>query len=94
TRDAAKLKVGQVYYTPWCDEAGKVVDDGTVHRLDELTYRWTAAEPNLRWFRLNAAGLEVEIDDVSEQVAALALQGPLSRDVLEVATGESFADLR
>jgi aminomethyltransferase len=94
TRDAAKLKVGQVYYTPWCDEDGKVVDDGTIHRLDELNYRWTAADPNLRWLGLNARGLDVTIEDVSQRVAALALQGPLSRDVLEAATGESFAGLR
>jgi len=94
TRDATKLKVGQVYYTPWCDEDGKVVDDGTIHRLDELNYRWTAADPNLRWLRLNARGLDVTIDDVSERVAAVALQGPMSCQVLEAATGESFADLR
>ncbi|HEY3071902.1 MAG TPA: aminomethyltransferase family protein [Candidatus Limnocylindrales bacterium] len=94
TRDATKLKVGQVYYTPWCDEDGKVVDDGTIHRLDELNYRWTAADPNLRWLRLNARGLDVTIEDVSERVAAVALQGPASREVLEAATGESFADLR
>jgi aminomethyltransferase len=94
TRDAAKLKVGQVYYTPWCDEAGKVVDDGTVHRLGTHAYRWTAADPQYRWLTLNASGLEVEIEDVSEATAALALQGPLSRAVLEAVTGESFADLR
>ncbi len=94
TRDATKLAVGQVYYTPWCDEDGKVVDDGTVHRLDETTYRWTAADPQYRWLRLNAAGLDVEIADVSESLAALALQGPWSRAILEAATGESFADLR
>ena len=81
TRDATKLKVGQVYYTPWCDEDGKVVDDGTIHRLDELNYRWTAADPNLRWLRLNARGLNVTIDDVSERVAAVALQGPMSCQV-------------
>ena len=94
TRDATKLKVGQVYYTPWCDEAGKVVDDGTIHRLGTSAYRWTAADPQYRWLKLNAAGLEVEIEDVSESTAALALQGPLSRAVLEAATGEDFADLR
>jgi glycine cleavage system T protein (aminomethyltransferase) len=94
TRDATKLKPGQVYYTPWCDEHGKVIDDGTIHRLDDDTYRWTAADPQLRWLRMNAARLDVEIADVSESTGALALQGPLSRDVLEAATGESFADLR
>jgi aminomethyltransferase len=94
TRDATKLKPGQVFYTPWCDEHGKVIDDGTVHLLDDGTYRWTAADPQLRWLRQNSAGLDVSIDDVSEATAAVALQGPLARDVLEAATGESFADLR
>jgi aminomethyltransferase len=93
TRDAAKLAVGRVYYTSWCNEEGLVVDDGTVARLDEQTYRWTAADPSLRWFRMNARGLDVEIEDVSERVSALAVQGPLSRDVLETATETSWGDL-
>jgi len=94
TRDATTLALGSVYYTPWCDEHGKVVDDGTIHRLDEQRFRWTAADPQLRWLRQNSAGLDVTIEEETEATAALALQGPLSRDVLEVATGESFADLR
>ncbi len=94
TRDATKLAVGAVYYTPWCDENGKVVDDGTVHRLDERLYRWTAADPQLRWLRQNSARLDVTITEETEATAVVALQGPLSRDVLEAATSESFADLR
>jgi aminomethyltransferase len=94
TRDATKIKPGQVVYTPWCDEFGKVIDDGTVHRLDDDSYRWTAADPQLRWLRLNARGLDVEIEEITETEAALALQGPLSRAVLEAATEESFGDLR
>jgi aminomethyltransferase len=82
TRDVSKMTVGQVFYTPWCDERGKVIDDGTVSRLGEQTFRWTAADPSLRWFRQNAAGLDVRIDDISEEVAALALQGPTSARVL------------
>jgi len=93
TRDAMKLTQGRVFYTPWCDEHGKVIDDGTVHHLDDGSFRWTAADPQLRWLRMNARGLDVEIDDVTEQVAAVALQGPLSRDVIEAATGESFEHL-
>jgi aminomethyltransferase len=93
-RDATKLAVGQVYYTCWCDEDGKVVDDGTITRLDQTTYRWTAADPQLRWFRLNAAGLDVDVEEVTEATAALALQGPLSRAVLEAAAVEPFGDLR
>jgi aminomethyltransferase len=82
TRDASKLAVGQVIYTPWCDEQGKVIDDGTVSRLGEERYRWTAADPSLRWFVQNAAGLDVTIEDVSEKVAALAVQGPTSGALL------------
>src|ERR671915_300510 len=82
TRDVSKMTVGQVYYTPWCDEHGKVIDDGTVSRLDEQTFRWTAADPSLRWFRQNAAGFAVTIEDISEEVAALALQGPTSARLL------------
>ena len=93
TRDATRLGIGGVIYTPWCDEHGKVVDDGTIHRLDEGLYRWTAADPQLRWLRQNSAGLDVTITEETEATAALALQGPLSRDVLEAATGETFTDL-
>jgi aminomethyltransferase len=93
TRDATKLPVGGVIYTPWCDENGKVVDDGTVHRLDERLYRWTAADPQLRWLRQNSAGLDVTITDESETTAALALQGPLSRAILETAAGETVGDV-
>jgi aminomethyltransferase len=82
TRDATKLAVGQVIYTPWCDEQGKVIDDGTVSRLEEQRYRWTAADPSLRWFTQNAVGLDVSIEDVSETVAALAVQGPTSGALL------------
>jgi aminomethyltransferase len=93
-RGAKKLQVDQVWYTCWCDEHGKVIDDGTITRLDERTVRWTAADPSLRWFRQNSAGLRVRVDDVTESLSALAVQGPKSRAVLEAATGASLADLR
>ena len=82
TRDVSKMSVGQVFYTPWCDERGHVIDDGTVTRLGETRFRWTAADPNLRWFTQNAAGLQVNVADISEEVAALALQGPTSARLL------------
>jgi aminomethyltransferase len=94
TRDASKLDAGKVFYTPWCDEHGKVIDDGTVHRVAEDEVFWTAADPQLRWLTLNARGLEVEVEDVTEAVAAVALQGPLARAVLEDATEEPFGELR
>jgi aminomethyltransferase len=83
TRDVLRAQVGQVLYTPWCDAAGKVLDDGTVARLDEDDFRMTAAEPNLRWLEDNAVGLAVTIEDESESIAALSLQGPASRSILE-----------
>ena len=86
TRDVSKMSVGQVYYTPWCDERGYVIDDGTVTRLGETRFRWTAADPNLRWFTQNAAGLQVHVADISEEVAALALQGPTSARLLRAAS--------
>lgn len=91
TRDIDKLKVGQVYYTPWCDDQGKMIDDGTISRLDETTYRMTSADPNLRWLSMNAVGLEVEVTEVTDQVAALSSQGPNSRKILNLCC-ESLVD--
>jgi aminomethyltransferase len=82
TRDVAGAPVGRVLYTPWCDAAGKVLDDGTVARLDERVFRMTSADPNLRWLEQNAQGLEAAIEDASDATAALALQGPAARTIL------------
>jgi len=94
TRDAFKLAIGQVFYTPWCDEHGKVIDDGTVTRLDEDSFRWTAADPSLRWLSQNAIGLDVAIEDISEQVAALALQGPTSGRLLDAIADADVRSLK
>ena len=82
TRNIAKLAVGQVAYTPWCDARGKVLDDGTVARLEPDVFRMTSAEPSLRWLEANADGLDVTVEDVSGALAALSLQGPTSRAIL------------
>lgn len=94
TRDMTKLKPGQVYYTPWCDGDGKVVDDGTVTRLDESSYRLTSADSSLRWLHLNAAGMSAGIEDLSERVGALSLQGPLSRAILSKVAATDMAALK
>lgn len=94
TRSVSRAGVGQVLYTPWCDHAGKVLDDGTVARLDESVFRMTCAEPNLRWLRDNAAGLDVTVEDVSESLAALALQGPASRAILQQLTDADLGALK
>ncbi len=94
TRDIDKLKVGQVYYTPWCDEDGKVIDDGTISRLDQTVYRMTSADPNLRWLSMNAVGLQVEINDLTDRVGALSLQGPRARAVLSACCSDSVDGLK
>jgi aminomethyltransferase len=83
TRNIHKMSIGQVFYTGWCDEEGKMIDDGTVTRLDETTFRLTAAEPNLRWLSMNAVGMQVEIKEVTDEVAALSFQGPNTKSVLK-----------
>jgi aminomethyltransferase len=94
TRDINKVSIGQVIYCCWCDPAGKVIDDGTITRIAENEYRWTAADPSLRWFGQNALGLEVGIQDISEKVAALALQGPTSGKLLQAASDADIAKLK
>jgi aminomethyltransferase len=94
TRDINKVKVGQVIYCCWCDEQGKVVDDGTISRLDENVYRWTAADPSLRWFRQNGLNMDVHIEDISEKTAALALQGPTSAKLLKQVAEADIANLK
>jgi aminomethyltransferase len=94
TRDINKVKVGQVIYCCWCDEEGKVIDDGTISRLEENVYRWTAADPSLRWFRQNGLNMDVQIEDISEKVAALALQGPTSAKLLKVVAEADIANLK
>src|SRR5437588_5716610 len=94
TREINKVTVGQVIYCCWCDEEGKVIDDGTISRLGENTYRWTAADPSLRWFTQNSIGLDVNIEDISEKTAALALQGPTSGRLLKKLAEADIADLK
>jgi aminomethyltransferase len=94
TRDVTKLKTGQVYYTPWCDADGKVVDDGTLSRLDDATYRLTSADSSVRWLQMNAVGMDVTIDDVTTKVATAALQGPLSRTILSKLVDTDMAKLK
>jgi aminomethyltransferase len=94
TRDINKVKPGQVIYCCWCDEEGKVIDDGTISRLDENVYRWTAADPSLRWFRQNGLNMDVQVEDISEKVAALALQGPTSAKLLKSVAEADIANLK
>jgi aminomethyltransferase len=94
TRNIDICKVGQVMYTPWCDENGKVIDDGTVQRLSENKFRITSAEPNLEWIESNSTGMNVMIKDDSFTTAALALQGPNSRAILNSVSSKSLDSLK
>ncbi|REJ79638.1 MAG: aminomethyl transferase family protein [Acidobacteria bacterium] len=94
TRDVARCRVGQVMYGCWCDDQGDVLQDGNLWRLAEDHFRISAAEPCLRWFEDCSFGIAgVEVQEVSRQIAALALQGPRSRAILEQALETSLADL-
>ena len=94
TRDIDHVEPGHVIYTPWCNEHGRVLDDGTIARTEEQRFRWTAAEPNLRWIRSQAAGLDAHIEDVSERLAALAVQGPTSAGVVRAAAEADIDGLK
>jgi aminomethyltransferase len=93
-RDIHKMAVGQVYYTGWCDDDGRMLDDGTVTRVADQTFRLTAAEPQLRWLHMNAVGMQLRIDDITQPTAALSLQGPKSRAILNRACEQKVDDLR
>ncbi len=94
TRDVSKCRVGQVIYAAWCDDDGKIIDDGTVARLGDDHFRMTAATPTLYWLEDNAFGMEVEVEDVSDAYGAVSLQGPTSRDILQQLTDADLADLK
>jgi aminomethyltransferase len=78
TRDVGTLKINRVAYCVWCNDAGHVIDDGTIFRLGEREYRLCTAERQLDWLLDSAIGFDVEISEVTEEIAALALQGPSS----------------
>lgn len=92
-RNIAKLERRQVTYTCWCDEEGKLLDDGTVSRLGEHAFRVTAAEPSLHWFHRCAGGFDVTIEDSTSKIGALSVQGPRSRDVLRACVGAEIDSL-
>ena len=83
TRDLRKLKVGRVSYVVWCNDRGHVLDDGTIFRLGEQEFRLCTAERQLDWLLDSAIGFEVEIAEVTAEIAALAVQGPTSCSVLK-----------
>jgi aminomethyltransferase len=94
TQDVSRYAVGRSMYTPWCDDRGKIIDDGILARVEEQFFRLTAADPTLSWLEDNAVGLNVTIEDVTESLGVLALQGPFSRDLLKTLSDADFDHLR
>ncbi|MCP4359866.1 MAG: aminomethyl transferase family protein [Chloroflexi bacterium] len=94
TQNVARLSTGRVVYTPWCDDAGKIIDDGMVLRLQDDFFRLTTGDPMLYWLEDNAVTLDMTIDDVTETLGVLALQGPYSRDILKTLSDDDFDSLR
>lgn len=94
TRDAARCAVGQALYGCLCEDDGAVLQDGTVFRLAENHFRFHLADPALRWLKLNAAGMDVSIREVSEKIAALALQGPNALRILARLVEDDLSGLR
>ena len=84
TRDISKIQPNQIMYIIWCNEDGNVIDDGTVFCLKEDHLRIMCAERNLNWFTDTATGFNVKIQDITETIAALAFQGPLSCKILNL----------
>jgi aminomethyltransferase len=85
TRNIEKLNANRVAYCVWCNDAGHIIDDGTIFRLSETEYRLCTAERQIDWLLDSAIGFEVLIEEVTEQIAALAVQGPTSCAVLKAA---------
>ena len=94
TRDAAKCAVGQALYGCLCEHDGAVIQDGTVFRFAEDHFRFNLADPSLRWLKLNAVGMDVSIEEVSEQIGALALQGPNAFKILQQIVDADLSTLR
>ncbi|HMK86842.1 MAG TPA: aminomethyltransferase family protein [Steroidobacteraceae bacterium] len=85
TRDISKLKPDRVAYCVWCNDTGHMLDDGTLFRLGESEFRLCTAERQIDWLLDSALGFDVELSEITEQIAALALQGPTSYAVLRSA---------
>lgn len=85
TRDISTLRPGRVTYVAWCNDAGKVIDDGTLFQFGEDDYRLCSQHHQLDWLLMSASGFDVQIEAETHDVAALAVQGPTSYSVLEAA---------
>jgi aminomethyltransferase len=93
-KDISKLEVGRCSYLCWCDDHGKVLDDGTVFRLENSHFRVAAAEPTFAWLMQQSRRFDVTIEDSSDRIGTLSLQGPTSRDILKNVSDADLDSLR
>jgi glycine cleavage system T protein (aminomethyltransferase) len=93
-KDINELEVGRCSYLCWCDDKGKVLDDGTVFRIDDTYFRVAAAEPTLSWLMRQSRRFDVTIKDSSDEIGTLSLQGPTSRDILKNVSDADLDALR
>ena len=94
TRNVSKIRLGRVGYTVWCDDAGQVMDDGTIFHLAENDYRICAYARATEWLAWSAIGFDVEVVDETHDVAALAVQGPTSCSCLQAMGLAGLEDLK
>jgi aminomethyltransferase len=93
-RNLAPSRPGRGFYTVWCDDAGKVIDDGGVFHIGDDHLRLTTTLPSFEWLADNAGGFDITIEDASEEIAGIALQGPTSRDLLQKLTDIDLSALK
>ena len=93
-RDISNSRPGRVFYTTWCNDDGMVIDDGTVFHVGENHLRLTSTLPGLDWLEDNALDFDVTIDDVSEELVGIALQGPTARELLQKLTRVDLGNLK
>jgi len=95
TRDLNKLRINRVTYVAWCNDSGRMIDDGTIFRLGESKFLLTCGSPCLAWLRKSALGFNrLSIVEHTEALAALSLQGPTSFAVLKAMGLEATSALK
>jgi len=94
TRDVSKIRVNRVGYAVWCNDAGEVMDDGTIFRLGKEDFRLCSYQRADEWLEWCKLGFDVTISNETEDLAALAVQGPTSCTILSLLGLEDLNQLK
>lgn len=94
TRNVSKLGINRVGYAVWCNDAGQVMDDGTIFRLGEQDFRLCSYQRADDWLAWCTLGFDVTITNESEDLAGLAVQGPTSCTILTLLGCEGLDQLK